>query len=413
MNSETATDPLWAATQHAELGLPLTDRSRVSFARHAVVRVTQFFTSPQRAYNRGMVDCIHMLRDSTEELRLAMEATRAHAAYQAEDHERIVAELRSDLGDLQLTGMAEQTRGALIEGQLVGISDDVQRLEAMVSGVSLAVRELDRLQTDQHQRERSQQSVVDLFLREVRRQYPAPPDAERLAALPNDGDDLYEALEDAFRGSFDDVQERLRVYLPDLALLSSGGRILDVGTGRGEWLELLANAGIEAYGVDTNAKAVERCRERGLEVVHADALEHMATLPEASLAAVTGFHVAEHISFEALLELIDNAVRVLRPGGLLILETPNPMNLIVGAASFYLDPTHQRPLHPFVIEFLLSARGFTDVELRYLHPNSSSFEWSMESEHILVKPLQPIVDRLNDILFGPQDFAVLGHRVAT
>lgn len=428
MNAEFSDDPLLSAERHAGLGLPLPAGVRLSFAKRFVARAARFFIDPQRAYNLGLVNSVH-------ELRAEVEDARATAHRQADDSEKRIgelcdvilqlqtttsqqahhqegrtAELWSGLIDFQLSLAAGETAAALIEGQVVGVNGDVRRLENRMSLVDDAISRMSDALAARRQRERMQQSLVDLFLREVRRAYPAAPDRESLAALPGLGDDLYEALEDTFRGSFDDVQDRLRVYLADIRGVSPGGRVLDIGTGRGEWLELLAQAGISAYGVDTNASAVERCHARGLEVLHADALRHIASAPDGSLAVITGFQFAEHIPFPALLDLIDHAARVLQPGGLFILETPNPANLIVGSASFYLDPTHERPLHPMFLQFLLAARGFSDVELRYLNPNTSPLEWSPELEDIAVKPLQPIVERLNHILFGPQDFAVLGRR---
>lgn len=427
MHPESPNDPLLSAARHAELGLPLPAGARLSFAKRFVTRATRFFTDPQRAYNLGIVDSVHELRTALENARATVSrqasqidelrdsiveirsTTSQHALYQ----EQRIAELWSGLIDFQLSLAAGDTAAALTQSQVVGISGDVQRLENRMREFDDALGQLSEAVAARRQRERMQQSLVDLFLREVRRNHPAPPDAEALASLPGLDDDLYQALEDTFRGSFEDIQGRLRLYLADVSgVVGSHGRVLDIGTGRGEWLELLAQAGISAYGVDTNAKAVARCHARGLDVVHADALQHIAAAPDASLAVITGFQFAEHIPFHALLDLVDHAARVLQPGGLLIFETPNPSNVLVGAATFYLDPTHERPLHPLFLQFLLSARGFSDVELRYLNPNTSPLEWSPEFDDAAVKPLQPILDRLNDILFGPQDFAVLGRRAA-
>ena len=103
---------------------------------------------------------------------------------------------------------------------------------------------------------------------------------------------------------------------------------------------------IAGYGVDINEVVVERCRARGLDVRAADALVHLREVPEGSVRAVTSFHVVEHLSLDTLVQLIDAALVALKAGGLLIFETPNPTNINVGAASFYLDPTHLKPLHP-------------------------------------------------------------------
>jgi SAM-dependent methyltransferase len=179
-------------------------------------------------------------------------------------------------------------------------------------------------------------------------------------------DHFYRAFEDTHRGSRELIRQRLLVYLPfvkPLAMLSPGLPVLDIGCGRGEWLELLNDHGIAARGVDTDDGMLAACLERGLNVVSVDALAHLASLPGGSLLAVTGFHIAEHLPFGTLQSLFAQALRVLVPGGLLILETPNPENLLVGSANFYIDPSHQRPLPSQLLSFLAEHQGFSPVRL--------------------------------------------------
>ena len=177
---------------------------------------------------------------------------------------------------------------------------------------------------------------------------------------------FYRAFEDRHRGARELIKERLRVYLPfvrPLARSQPGLAVLDLGCGRGEWLELLLENNITAQGVDLDDGMLAACRERGLSVAQGDALAHLAARADQSLLAVTGFHLAEHLPFAVLQTLFAQAHRVLAPGGLLILETPNPENLLVGAASFYIDPTHQRPLPSQLLTFLAEHQGFNPVKL--------------------------------------------------
>ena len=186
--------------------------------------------------------------------------------------------------------------------------------------------------------------------------------------------------------------------------------MVDVGCGRGEWLEVLKESGVDAYGIDLNPHFVEGCVTRGLDVRLGDAFQHLAEVPERSLAAVTAFHVAEHIPIEALVELIDLSIRALRPGGLLILETPNPDSLVVGASTFYIDPTHLRPLNPDFLAFLVGARGLADVEVRYKHPADDGLQ-APDRERPWAVDLLPVLEAVNHRIFGPRDYAVLGRRV--
>ncbi|TFW35098.1 class I SAM-dependent methyltransferase, partial [Massilia horti] len=178
--------------------------------------------------------------------------------------------------------------------------------------------------------------------------------------------DFYKAFEDRYRGSREMIAARLRVYLPFIAPLPAlyqPARALDVGCGRGEWLELAAESGFAASGVDLDDAMLAACRARGLEVQTADALATLRAMDDASLALLSAFHVVEHMPFDDVRALLAEALRVLQPGGLLILETPNPENLVVGATSFYLDPSHLRPLPPLLLSFAAEHAGFGRVKV--------------------------------------------------
>jgi SAM-dependent methyltransferase len=185
-------------------------------------------------------------------------------------------------------------------------------------------------------------------------------------------DGFYRAFEDKHRGSRQLIKERQRAYLPfirPLAEIYSGVQTVDLGCGRGEWLELLVEAGFDARGVDLDDGMLAECRARGLNVQTQDALTALKSLPDASQAIVSGFQFAEHIPFGVLQAVVQEAFRVLKPAGLLILETPNPENVVVGTTNFYLDPTHERPLPPLLIEFLPEYYGFDRVKtLRLQEP---------------------------------------------
>ena len=158
---------------------------------------------------------------------------------------------------------------------------------------------------------------------------------------------FYRALEERFRENRELIKSSLRVYLPfiePLAKVYKDAAAIDLGCGRGEWLELLTAAGFQAHGVDLDDGMLEACRERGLNVQTQDVIIALKALPDASHAIVSGFHIVEHIPFSDLQILVQEALRVLQPGGLLIMETPNPENILVGTTNFYLDPTHQRPI---------------------------------------------------------------------
>jgi O-antigen chain-terminating methyltransferase len=184
-------------------------------------------------------------------------------------------------------------------------------------------------------------------------------------------DNLYRAFEDKFRGSHELIKERLQVYKPFLEVLAlfDNKQAIDLGCGRGEWLDVLSDEGFAALGVDLDSGMLEACRERGYRVKHQDAIEALQELEDFSMAIVSGFHIAEHLPFEVLQILIQESLRVLKPGGLLILETPNPENIRVATANFYLDPTHIRPIPPQLLSFLPEHYGFNRTKVLRLQEN--------------------------------------------
>jgi SAM-dependent methyltransferase len=216
-------------------------------------------------------------------------------------------------------------------------------------------------------------------------------------------DAWYFSFENRFRGNRDEIKSRLRFYLPFLEKAEIGSKskpILDLGCGRGEWLELLRQQGLTAAGVDLNEAMIAQCRERQFNVTLADALEFLRQLPERSQGAVTGFHIIEHLPLEKLVNLLGETLRVLHPGGLAIFESPNCKNLVIGASNFNIDPTHRRPVFPETAQFMLENQGFERVTLEYLTPATPPG----------VELLQKIPVPIRDLLYGPQDFAVIGYK---
>lgn len=220
---------------------------------------------------------------------------------------------------------------------------------------------------------------------------------------------LYADLEEVFRGSRAAVRALMEPYVADITAIDSQAPVVDIGCGRGEWLEILRDNAVPSYGYDLNPLTVADCVERGLDVHCGDAIAHLRGLPEASVRAVTGFHIAEHLPLDTLLELLESALVALVPGGALILETPNCTNLSVGASSFHLDPTHVKPLHPQLLEFLCRQRGFDTVEVRYLHPRKPPVD---ERALALQRSTLPpgMLDEINWALFGPMDYAAIASK---
>ncbi|MFN2476106.1 MAG: methyltransferase domain-containing protein [Chthoniobacterales bacterium] len=226
------------------------------------------------------------------------------------------------------------------------------------------------------------------------------------AEVDADFDAFYLAFENEFRGRRSEIKSRLAVYLPFLnaaAVPKKEGSILDLGCGRGEWLELLKeNKFRGGSGVDLNGAMVEQCAARGLAVIHADAIEHLRSQKNDSLAAVTSFHLIEHLAFRELMELLREIHRVLQPGGLAILETPNPRNILVGASDFFRDLTHNHPVHPDTIRFTLQTIGFAEVRCYFLGDDANGRS-AIPDKDFVFRDLQSYVE-------VPRDFAAIAHK---
>jgi O-antigen chain-terminating methyltransferase len=248
-----------------------------------------------------------------------------------------------------------------------------------------------------------------LILEEARKRLPEPFSANQIENILKEEDHIFDAMyaifEDKFRGTRQDIKNRQKVYLPyiqeafDKIDKTAGAPIIDVGCGRGEWLELLKESGFDAKGIDLNKVMINTCNELNLSVVEADAIDYLRSLPANSLCAVTGFHIIEHLPFKTLIMLFDESFRVLKPGGIIIFETPNPENLIVGACTFYTDPSHIKPLVPATMQFIAEERGFSKVEIKRLHKYSDYYNVSEENKFI------------NENFYNEMDYAVIGVKL--
>ena len=179
----------------------------------------------------------------------------------------------------------------------------------------------------------------------------------------------YVSFEDAFRGERGEIKKRVAHYLDKLkkaGIEAGDGLVLDLGSGRGEWLEVLTEQGYACRGVDLNHGMLKESRERGHDVVESDALGYLRTLDNGSVAAITSMHLIEYLPHPLLIALLDESLRVLRPGGVLILETSNPENVRVGSCQFYMDPTRLHPIPPLLLQWVVRSRGFADPIIEHL-----------------------------------------------
>lgn len=219
----------------------------------------------------------------------------------------------------------------------------------------------------------------------------------------------YKAFEERFRGSEEMIRSRVQRYL---AYFEKGQRVADLGCGRGEWLELLREKGVCAIGVDMCDAFIECCKQKNLNVVHSDMFEWLEKQEDCSLDGITSIQVIEHLTPNNLIRLIRLCERKLKIGGVLILETPNPAVAYTMLVNFYVDPTHERPVHPTWLQYLLETNNFGDIimdypEYAWVHAGTISH---VPQEFNQAEQRNAQIDMMNMLMYGSTDYAAIARK---
>lgn len=218
----------------------------------------------------------------------------------------------------------------------------------------------------------------------------------------------YAHFEERFRGTAEEVKKMLRPYLHFFA---DRENVLDVGCGRGEFLELLREAGIrEALGVDISVSMLKTATEKGLRCIKGDALAFLKEAGKDSFGGIFSAQVIEHLTPEEIRELVVQARRALNVDSPLVLETVNPLSVFALSRIYFLDVTHRQPLHPEFMRYLLETSGFSEVEIIYTGGLEEEALEPVDSGHPQARPLNANVDRLNRLLYAAPAYAVKGYK---
>jgi SAM-dependent methyltransferase len=223
----------------------------------------------------------------------------------------------------------------------------------------------------------------------------------------------YYWFESIHRGDRGLIKRRLQPYLEHF---EGCGNVLDLGCGKGEFLELLSEKGIGGYGIDLDGDAVQYCTDLGLAVERAEALSHLETLADDSLDGVFISQVVEHMTPGELIELVGLTHGKLKPGGRVVVETPNPQCLLIFASFFYADLSHVQPIHPETMRFLLLSAGFREVDIQLTNPVPRNQRLARivmpegEADDAWVDELNANLEKLNSVLFGYMDYAAVARK---
>ena len=386
-------------------------------AKKAVARALDWHVREQVEFNRNVMACVQATLEALEETSRTLAALghiheeirelkdiRLHWVdwRQEWEHKLVVNETKLLRGLAELNaayqhraGLAEsffreqiKLQHADFEGALDRYGADIQK----------------RLWADMERIRKDYDHLIHSELRLIRQRMAtspqaaaAPPSPPPQAPSPAQPEFDYARFAERFRGSEDYVKKGQQFYLP---YFTGRREVLDIGCGRGEFLELMREAGVAAHGIDLSRESVELCRQKGFEADVADLFAYLADLPEASLDGIFSAQVVEHLPPERLPDMIRLAASRLQRDGVLAIETPNPECLAIFASHFYLDPTHTRPVPHALLAFYMEEYGLGGIEVHRLSP-------AIES----MPALASLAEDFREAFFGGLDYAIVGRKL--
>ncbi|MFW6128894.1 MAG: class I SAM-dependent methyltransferase [Candidatus Aminicenantaceae bacterium] len=216
----------------------------------------------------------------------------------------------------------------------------------------------------------------------------------------------YTGFENRFRGPEEKVKQQQKEFLPYF----EKGTILDLGCGRGEFLELLEEKGIKGLGIDNNSQMIDICLDKGLNCQKGDILEKLSEFKDKSLSGIFSSQVIEHLTPEYLKKLIELASVKLMPSSYLILETINPASVFTLVQTYFLDLSHQKPVHPQTLKFLMESSRFEEVEIKYFSSLVEEKLQNLPGADETTSIINKNIDNLNNLLYAPANYAAIGQK---
>ncbi|MFQ6083576.1 MAG: class I SAM-dependent methyltransferase [Candidatus Aminicenantia bacterium] len=238
-----------------------------------------------------------------------------------------------------------------------------------------------------------------------KRKKPSPEQVEEI--LEPLRDYKYAGFENRFRGYEEQLIRAQKKYLPYFV---NKENVVDLGCGRGEFLQILRDNNIKSYGVDSNDEMIELCLEKGLKCIKGDILEHLSSLRDESLGGIFSAQVIEHLPPKYLMELINKSFFKLKKGCYIVLETVNPTSIFTLVSTYFLDLSHQKPIHPQTLKFLLEITGFEEVEIQFLSPLEKEKLQTLPATDEFSTIINQNIDKLNKLLYAPSDYAAIGKK---
>ncbi len=385
--------------------------------KHLVARSMRWFVRPQREFNRAVLDAMDEMRQlfAEQNRNLLVLAQVAEAADRAERAALAELEhLRMQHRSLDGRIMANVTRLDDTDGQLV---ESLKRLNDALNSLQQNIWDDLARHRDEHLKLHAESTRwLEEEVRLVRQRLRSLTGVEAATGVGTGGLGApavpafdYPYFEGRFRGSEQEVRDRQSSYVE---FFKQRGPVLDLACGRGEFLKLLLDNGIAGQGVDQDADMAARCREQGLEVACGDAFAFLEAIPDGSLGGIFSAQFIEHLPTAAYVRLVELSYRKLRSGGAFLLETQNPECLAIYSQSFFVDPTHVRPVPAAQLRFWMEEAGFRELRTHYGSPVAPQLPQlpllKPKTGTDAVERWNQEARRFNQTYFGYQDYAVVG-----
>ena len=388
--------------------------------KRRLARMFDWMLRPQREYNRAMLEALDSLAVALEQSRAPVLAgfQKQDAASQKNAHD--AGQLSLHLRELSETATRQIERNSMETRELVrelrwsyegALSRHITSVDETRRKLNEGIRELNRRLAAQAKAATTRPQEAILISQPATSAAPSLGSIQPTRPLSPQLEVDYFALEKDFRGTEEEIRERQSYYLSHFQRCTS---VLDIACGRGEFLELMKGAGVPATGVDLDADMVGRCLEKGLSAVQADVFAHLAQIVDGSLDGIFCSQFVEHLDPADYTHLVLEAVRKLAPGGVLAIETQNPECLAIFSQSFYIDPTHVRPIPAAQMRYLFTQAGLEDVTTHYLSPASAHLpvlpELTAAADSESIATFNKAVQRFNATFFGGMDYGVIGRK---
>ncbi len=410
--------------------------SIVQFVKKAISRALDWHVREQVEFNRAVIGCVHATIEALADVNRAMVALASHnqalreemAAYHRQHQEeisglfqeaqelkdirthwvqwRVGFEDRRDASEIHLLRTVSELQGAF-QHRVTLLEQNFRELaREQHSGFEVALERntvdvQKRLWRDLEQIRGDYEKLIHTELKLIRQKAVAG-SAPSASASPRDGSAAPITIDwcrfaQVFRGSEDRIREHQKRYV---ARFEGASGVLDLGCGRGEFLEAARETGLTAWGIDQSEECVAICRSKGLSAERADLFEYLDGLPDQSLGGAYCSQVVEHLPPERLPDLVNLIAKKLHPGALIAIETPNPECLAIFSTHFYLDPTHTRPVPPALLRFYLEEAGFGNIEVENLSPSAET-----------MPAVADLPETFRDAFFGGLDYAIFGRKL--